>query len=173
MWLTTYWRYFSLWAIWNTSDFLWRQPPVIERIFIFSSKLCFSICYIHLLISEVHDRLGMNDGAWPAEDEIDEVILLYKTSGSNMVRDFYVLPKTRLIFIPVGGSFLAKHIIFERFLGISNLFLAIYLYYQNKPFRQCHAGSKANKKHRFHLYYSKPLLRSKMILTTKLFNQGP
>ena len=60
--------------------------------FLFSSKLCFSICYIHLLISEVHDRLGMTDGAWPAEDEIDEVILLYKTSGSNMVRDFYVLP---------------------------------------------------------------------------------
>ena len=40
----------------------------------------------------MHDRLGMTDGAWPAEDEIDEVILLYKTSGSNMVRDFYVLP---------------------------------------------------------------------------------
>ena len=96
MLLTRYCRYFPSWLIWNTSDFLWRQPPVIERILIFSSKLSFSICYIHLLISEVHDRLDMPDGAWPAEDEVDEVILLYKTSGSNLARDFYVLPWWRL-----------------------------------------------------------------------------
>ena len=70
--------------------FLWKQPPVIERIFIFSSKLSFLICFIHLIISEVHDRLDMPNGAWQADDEVDEVTLLYKISVSNLSRDFYV-----------------------------------------------------------------------------------
>ena len=32
----------------------------------------------------------MRDGAWPAGHNVDEVILLYETSGSNLARDFYV-----------------------------------------------------------------------------------
>ena len=34
----------------------------------------------------------MRDDAWPAGSNVDEVNLLYKTSGSNLARDFYVLP---------------------------------------------------------------------------------
>ena len=48
--------------------------------------------YIYLPISEVHDQLVMRDGTWPTGVNVDEVILLYKTSGSNLTRDFYVLP---------------------------------------------------------------------------------
>ena len=49
----------------------------------------------------MHDRLGMTDGAWPAEDEIDEVILLYKTSVSNLESDFYVLPFYNISIISI------------------------------------------------------------------------
>ena len=40
----------------------------------------------------MHAQLVMRDGAWPAGYNVDEDILLYKTSGSNLARDFYVLP---------------------------------------------------------------------------------
>ena len=40
----------------------------------------------------MHGQLVMRDDAWPAGSNVDEVNLLYKTSGSNLARDFYVLP---------------------------------------------------------------------------------
>ena len=36
----------------------------------------------------MHAKLVMRDGAWPAGYNFDEDILLYKTSGSNLARDF-------------------------------------------------------------------------------------
>ena len=62
---------------------------------------------------------------------------------------------------------IARYKIWERFLGTSNWSLAIYPCYQNKSFRQCHVGLRENKKHRFHLYYSMPLLRSEKSIGTK------
>ena len=73
----------------------------------FHWKLSFFTCYIHLPISKVHAHLVMRDGAWPAGHNVDEVILLYKTSGSNLARDFYVLPIfssfSRISKIPITG----------------------------------------------------------------------
>ena len=40
----------------------------------------------------MHGQLVMRDDAWPTGSNVDEVNLLYKTSGSNLARDFYVLP---------------------------------------------------------------------------------
>ena len=34
----------------------------------------------------------MLNGARPADDNVNGIILLYKKSGSNLARDFYVLP---------------------------------------------------------------------------------
>ena len=69
-------------------------------------KLSFFTCYIHLPISEVHAHLVMRDGAWPAGHNVDEVILLYKTSGSNLARDFYVLPFPRVVISEFNWSVL-------------------------------------------------------------------
>ena len=41
----------------------------------------------------------MRDDAEPAGGNVDEVNLFYKTSGSTLARDFYVLPISYIIFI--------------------------------------------------------------------------
>jgi len=117
--LIVYRKFLSLYSIWKTRDFRCKAPPVIERIFIFFSKLKLSICctgfrQMYGTILKYTNEAASLFGGWTLRSYLDASVDSSENDFPKMVRSVIQQKLNYLLWLKLTSWLRKSHQNFQK-----------------------------------------------------------